>query len=53
MGLVASYLVVDLTAAGRVGPGEDATSPWTLAVVQAALPLAACAPVALALQTVL
>jgi hypothetical protein len=53
MGLVASYLVVELTAAGRTGPGDDATSPWTLAVVQAALPLAACAPVALALQTVL
>jgi hypothetical protein len=53
MGLAASYVVVDLTAAGRVGSGDDATSPWILAVVQATLPLAACAPVALALQMVL
>ena len=53
VGLAASYVVVELTADGRVGPGDDATSPWVLAVVQAALPLAACAPVALALQTVL
>jgi hypothetical protein len=53
MGLAASYVVVDLTADGHVDPGDDATSPWTLAVVQAALPLAACAPVALALQMVL
>jgi hypothetical protein len=28
-------------------------SPWALSVVQAVLPLAACAPMALALQTVL
>jgi hypothetical protein len=53
MGLAASYVVVELTAADRPGPGDEATSPWILAVVQAALPLAACAPVALALQTVL
>jgi hypothetical protein len=53
VGLAASYLVVELTAEGRVGTGDEATSPWILAVVQAALPLAACAPVALALQTVL
>ena len=53
VGLAASYLVVELTAEGRVGAGDDATSPWILAVVQAAFPLAACAPVALALQTVL
>jgi hypothetical protein len=53
MGLAASYVVVELTAAGRVGPGDDATSPWILAVVQTALPLAACAPVALALQMLL
>ena len=53
MGLVASYLVVELTATGTAGTADDATSPWVLAVVQAALPLAACAPVALALQMVL
>jgi hypothetical protein len=53
VGLAASYLVVELTADGRIGTGDEATSPWILAVVQAALPLAACAPVALALQTVL
>ncbi len=53
VGLAASYLVVELTADGRIGSGDEATSPWVLAVVQAALPLAACAPVALAMQTVL
>jgi hypothetical protein len=53
MGLAASYVVVELTAQDRPGTADDATSPWILAVVQAALPLAACAPVALALQTVL
>jgi hypothetical protein len=53
MGLAASYLVVELTAQDRPGTADDASSPWILAVVQAALPLAACAPVALALQTVL
>ena len=53
VGLAASYLVVELTADGRIGTGDDVTSPWIFAVVQAALPLAACAPVALALQTLL
>ena len=53
MGLAASYVVVEMTAVDRPGTADDATSPWVLAVVQAALPLAACAPVALALQAVL
>ena len=53
MGLAASYIVVELTARDGAGTAGDATSPWVLAVVQTALPLAACAPVALALQTVL
>ena len=53
VGLAASYLVVELTADGRIGTGDDATSPWIFAVLQVALPLAACAPVALALQTLL
>lgn len=53
MGLAASYVVVELTAQDRPRATDEATSPWLLAVVQAALPLAACAPVALALQTVL
>jgi hypothetical protein len=54
--LVASYIVVEATAAGEDGlaPHVDPSlSPWALSVVQAVLPLAACAPVALALQTVL
>ena len=33
--------------------GDGVTSPWVLAVVQAVLPLSACAPVALALLAVL
>jgi hypothetical protein len=56
MGLVASYVVVEATADGEKGPVprmDPASSPWALSVVQAVLPLAACAPVALALQTVL
>ena len=53
MGLAASYVVVELTADDGAGTADDGTSPWILAVVQAALPLAACAPVALALQMVL
>ena len=44
--LAASYLVVEATADGH-------HSPWALAVVQVVLPLAACAPVALALQEAL
>jgi hypothetical protein len=64
--LVASYLVVEATAedAGETDEGAGATdegaaleeprfSPWVLPVIQVALPLAACAPVALALQAVL
>jgi hypothetical protein len=50
--LAASYVVVEVSAEG--GPGVDPTlSPWALSVIQAALPLAACAPVALAMQAVL
>lgn len=50
--LVASYVVVEATADGA--PSADPSlSPWALSVVQAVLPFAACAPVALALQTVL
>jgi hypothetical protein len=48
--VAASFLVVDATGPDAEEPGQ---SPWVLAVIQAALPLAACAPVALALQTVL
>ena len=44
--VVASYLVVEATA-------ETVETPWALSVVQVALPLAACGPVALALLTVL
>ncbi|MGY1752941.1 hypothetical protein [Blastococcus sp. SYSU D01042] len=55
-GLVASYLVVEATPAaddGGPGAGEQRFSRWVLPVVQVALPLAACAPVALALQAAL
>jgi len=48
-GLAASFLVLE-------EPGEEAAGPlrtWVLPVIQAVLPLAVCAPVALALQTVL
>lgn len=45
--LAASYVVVEVTAEGTA-----AGLPWAPAVLQAALPLAACAPVALALHTV-
>jgi hypothetical protein len=48
--LVASYVVVEATDDDRAGPRAD---PWAVSVVQAVLPFAACAPVALALQTVL
>jgi hypothetical protein len=52
--LVASYVVVEATAADEGGPQLDPSlSPWALSVVQAVLPFAACAPVALALQMVL
>jgi hypothetical protein len=46
--LAASYLSVE-SPAEAAGPARA----WALPVVQAVLPLAACAPVALALQTVL
>jgi hypothetical protein len=58
--LVASYVVVEATGAEQDEPAphsasyaDPSLSPWALSVVQAVLPLAACAPVALALQTVL
>jgi hypothetical protein len=54
--LVASYVVVEGTSADEDGPaprGDPSLSPWAVSVVQAVLPLAACAPVALALRTVL
>jgi hypothetical protein len=47
MGLAASYLAVE------AGDDVQHSSPWALAVVQAVFPIAACAPVALALQWVL
>ncbi|WP_051515824.1 hypothetical protein [Candidatus Blastococcus massiliensis] len=56
--LVASYVVVETTAE-PVGDAADErsddqrSSPWLLPVIQVALPIAACAPVALALQSVL
>ena len=51
--LAASYVVVEATATGGDRREVAAGAPWVLATVQAALPLAACAPVALALQAVL
>jgi hypothetical protein len=54
--IVASYIAVEATAADEDGPAphvDPSLSPWALSVVQAVLPLAACAPIALALQTVL
>jgi hypothetical protein len=60
VGLVASYVAVEATGADEDGPAphpasyaDPSLSPWALSVVQAVLPLAACAPVALALQAVL
>jgi hypothetical protein len=51
--LVASYVVVEATA-GDDGPAEEQRfSRWVLPVIQVALPLAACAPVVLALQATL
>jgi hypothetical protein len=47
-GVAASYLSVESPAEGA-GPARA----WALPVVQAVLPLAVCAPIALALQTVL
>jgi hypothetical protein len=48
-GLAASFFAVEDPAEGTAGPSRT----WALPVVQAVLPLAVCAPVALALQTVL
>jgi hypothetical protein len=50
--LAASYIVVEATMM-ESHADEAATSPWVLGMIQAVLPLAACAPVAVALQTVL
>lgn len=49
--LVASYVVVEATA--EEGTEDQRFSPWVLPVIQVALPIAACAPVALALQALL
>lgn len=49
--LVASYVVVEATGDGDAA--DPRTSRWVLPVVQVALPIAACAPVALALQAAL
>ena len=51
--LVASYVVVETTAEQDEGTEDQRSSPWVLPVIQVALPIAACAPVALALQSVL
>jgi hypothetical protein len=55
--LVTSYVVAAATAEDAPqedgAPGEPRYSAWALPVIQVVLPLAACAPVALALQTVL
>jgi hypothetical protein len=48
-GLAASFLVLEEPSAEAAGPVRS----WVLPVIQAVLPLAVCAPVALALQTVL
>jgi hypothetical protein len=49
--IAASYVVVEATTVESAE--EAATSPWVLGMIQAVLPLAACAPVALALQFLL
>jgi hypothetical protein len=49
--LVASYLVVE--AAAEPPEGDQPPPVWALALIQGVLPLAACGPVALALQSVL
>jgi hypothetical protein len=50
--LVGSFLVVE---AGAAEPKEGDQPPpvWALSLIQGVLPLAACGPVALALQSVL
>ena len=50
--LVASYVVVEADAA-EPPEGEQPPPVWALSLIQGVLPLAACGPVALALQSVL
>ena len=50
--LVGSYVVVEAGAA-EPPDGDQAPPVWALALIQGVLPLAACGPVALALQSVL
>ena len=50
--LVASYVVVEADAA-EPAQGDQRPPVWSLALIQGVLPLAACGPVALALQSVL
>lgn len=52
-GLVASYVVVGATAEGDQPAEDQRFSRWVLPVIQVALPVAACAPVVLALQATL
>jgi len=47
--LVGSYVAAEASA----GSAAARESPWAVSVIQAALPLAACGPVALALLLVL
>jgi hypothetical protein len=55
--LAASYVVVESTAVpsddAPAGAEQQEFSPWSLGVLQVVLPLAACAPVALAVQAAL
>ena len=51
VGLVASYVAVEAATAST--QATAAPIPWAMSVIQAVLPIAACAPVALAMQTVL
>jgi hypothetical protein len=59
MALVGSYVSVETTADPEGGEAphgmraDEPAPPWALSFIQAVLPLAACGPVALALQTVL
>ena len=50
--LVGSYVVVEASAA-ELPEGEQPAPAWALSLIQGVLPLAACGPVALALQSVL
>jgi hypothetical protein len=50
--LVGNYIVVEAGAA-EPPAGDQAAPVWALALIQGVLPLAACGPVALALQSVL